>query len=81
LLFLGCSFSPYVGVFHPLSMAGFMERYCVNFFFMEYLVFSVEVIESFAEYSSLGCHQCSLRICMTSAQNLLAFIALVRSLV
>jgi hypothetical protein len=32
------------------------------------------VIESFAGYSILGWHLCSLRICMTSAQDLLAFI-------
>ena len=32
------------------------------------------VIESFAGYSSLGWHLCSLRVCMTSAQDLLAFI-------
>jgi hypothetical protein len=32
------------------------------------------VIESLAGYSSLGCHLCSLRVCMTSAQDLLAFI-------
>ena len=32
------------------------------------------VIESFAGYSSLGWHLCSLRVCITSAQDLLAFI-------
>jgi hypothetical protein len=32
------------------------------------------VIESFAGYSSLGWHLCSLRVCMTSAQDLLAFV-------
>jgi hypothetical protein len=32
------------------------------------------VIESFAGYSSLDWHLCSLRVCMTSAQDLLAFI-------
>jgi hypothetical protein len=32
------------------------------------------VIESFAGYSSLGWHLCSLRVYMTSAQDLLAFI-------
>ena len=32
------------------------------------------VIESFAEYSSLGWHLYSLRVCMTSAQDLLDFI-------
>ena len=33
------------------------------------------VIESFAEYSSLGWHLCSLRVFRRSAQNLVAFIA------
>jgi hypothetical protein len=32
------------------------------------------VIESFAGYSSLGWHLCSLRVYMISAQYLLAFI-------
>ena len=32
------------------------------------------VIESFAGYSSLGWHLCSFRVCMTSVQDLLAFI-------
>jgi hypothetical protein len=32
------------------------------------------VIESFSGYSSLGWHLCSLRVCMTSAQDLLVFI-------
>ena len=32
------------------------------------------VIESFSGFSSLGWHLCSLGVCMTSAQNLLAFI-------
>ena len=32
------------------------------------------VIESFAGYSSLGWHLCSLRVCMRSAQDLLAFM-------
>ena len=48
-----------------------MEIYCIN------LVLSWNismVIESFAGYSSLGWHLCSLRVCMTSAQDLLAFI-------
>ena len=31
------------------------------------------VIESFAGYISLGLHLCSLRVCMTSAPDLLAF--------
>jgi hypothetical protein len=32
------------------------------------------VIESFAGYHNLGCHFCSLRVCMKSAQDLLALI-------
>ena len=32
------------------------------------------VIESFSGYSSLGWHLCSLRICMSSIQDLLAFM-------
>ena len=32
------------------------------------------LIESFAGYSSLDWHLCSLRVCMTSDQALLAFI-------
>jgi hypothetical protein len=32
------------------------------------------VIESFAGYSSLGWNLCSLRVCIISVQNLLAFI-------
>ena len=31
-------------------------------------------IESFAGYSSLGWHLCSLSVCITSVQDLLAFI-------
>ena len=32
------------------------------------------VIESFAGYSSLGWHLCSLYVCITSVQDFLAFI-------
>ena len=32
------------------------------------------VIENFTGYSCLGWHFCSLRVCMTSVQDLLAFI-------
>jgi hypothetical protein len=32
------------------------------------------VIDSFVGYSSLGWHLCSLRVCMTSFQDLLVFI-------
>ena len=52
-----------------------MERYCLNLVLSwNTLVFSYIVIERFVGYSNLGCHLCSLRVCMTSAQDLLAFI-------
>ena len=52
-----------------------MERYCVNLVLLQNILFSLSmVIESFAGYSSLGWHLCSFRVCMTSAQDLLAFI-------
>ena len=38
------------------------------------LVSPCMLIENFAGYSSLGWHLFSLRVCMTSAQDLLAFI-------
>jgi hypothetical protein len=51
-----------------------VERYCVNFF-VEYLGFKNSmVIQIFAGYSSLGWYLCSVRVCMTSAQDLLAFV-------
>ena len=56
-------------------MAGFMERYCVNLVSSwNTLVSPSMVIESFAGYSSVGWHLCSLRVYMRSAQDLLAFI-------
>ena len=52
-----------------------MERYCVNLVLSwNILVCPSIVIESFAEYSSLGWHLCSLRVCMKSAQDRLAFM-------
>ena len=52
-----------------------MERYYVNLVLSwNTLVSPSMVIESFAGYSSLGWHLCFLRVCMTSAQDLLAFI-------
>ena len=41
---------------------------------MEYFGFSIMVVESLAGYSSLGWNLCSLSVCMTSDQVLLAFI-------
>ena len=52
-----------------------MERYCVNLVLSwSTLVSPSMVIESFAGFSSLGCHLCSLRVCITSVQDHLAFI-------
>ena len=52
-----------------------MERYCVNLFLSwNTLVSPSIVIESLARYSSLGWHLCSLSVCITSVQALLAFI-------
>jgi hypothetical protein len=48
-------------------------RYCLNLVF-SWNICSSMLIESFAGYSSLGWHLCSLRVCMTSDQALLAFI-------
>ena len=51
-----------------------MERYCVNLVLSwNILVSPSMVIKNFAVYSSLGWHLWSLRVCMTSAQDLLAF--------
>ena len=53
-----------------------MERYSVNLVLAwNTLVFPSMLIESFAGYSSLDWHLCSLRVCITSVQDLLAFIA------
>ena len=55
--------------------AGIVEIYCVNLVLSWNVLFSPSmVIESFAGYSTLGWQLCSLRVCMTSAQDLLAFI-------
>ena len=52
-----------------------MEGYCVNLVLSWNVLFSPSmVIESYAGYSSLGWHLCSLRVFMTSAKDLLAFI-------
>ena len=51
-----------------------MERYCVNLVLSwNTLVSPSMVIESFAGNSRLGWHLCSLRVCITSVQDLLAF--------
>ena len=52
-----------------------MERYCVNLVLSWNILVSPSiVIEIFTRYSSLGWHLCSLRVCMRSAQVLLAFM-------
>ena len=52
-----------------------MERYCINLVLScNTLVSPSMVITSFAGYSSLGWQLCSLRVCISSAQDLLAFI-------
>ena len=60
-------------IYYPLCE--FVERYCINLFFSRNILVSpFMVIESFAGYSSLGWHLCSLRVCMMFAQDLLDFI-------
>ena len=78
---ISCSFQDIVSlvvmVFYPyyLCRPGFVERYCVNLVLSwNILVLPSIVIESFAGYSNLGWHWCSLRVCMSSAQDLLAFM-------
>ena len=52
-----------------------MERYCMNLVLSWNTLLSPStVIESLAGYSSLGWHLCSLSVCITSVQDLLAFI-------
>jgi hypothetical protein len=48
--------------------------FCEFGFVMDYFGFSSLVIESLGGYSSLGWHLCSLRVCITSVLDLLAFI-------
>jgi hypothetical protein len=51
-----------------------VERLCKFCLSMNIWVSPSMAIESFAGYSRLGWHLCSLRVCMTCAQDLLAFI-------
>jgi hypothetical protein len=52
-----------------------VEIYCVNLFLSWNILVSPSMgIESFAGYSSLDWHLCSLRVYITSSQDLLAFI-------
>jgi hypothetical protein len=58
-----------------LSRAGFVDQYCLNLVFSwNILVSPSMVIGCFAGYSTLGWHLCSLRVYMTSAQDILAYI-------
>jgi hypothetical protein len=52
-----------------------MERYCINLVLSWNVLVSLSmVIESFARYSNLGRHLCSLKVYRTSVQDLLTFI-------
>jgi hypothetical protein len=52
-----------------------VERYYANLFLSWNPLFSPSIIiESVAGYSCLGWHLCSLRVSITSVQDLLAFI-------
>ena len=52
-----------------------MGRYCVNLLLSWNILVSPSIIiESFAGYSRLGWHLCSLRVYIPSAQDLLVFI-------
>ena len=58
-----------------LCWAGLVERYCVNVFLSWTIwVSPFMVSESFSMYCSLGCHLCSLRVCIKPSKDLLAFI-------
>ena len=52
-----------------------MESYCVILVLSwNTLVSPSMLIESFGMYSTLGWHLCSLRVCITSVQDLMPFI-------
>jgi len=52
-----------------------VERHCVNLVLSWNILVSPSIlIEGFAGYSGLGWHLCSLKVCMTFTQDLLAFI-------
>jgi hypothetical protein len=74
--FWGYSFPPCVGVFHLLSLYGWIcaKILCKFGFSWNILVSPSMLIDSFSGYSSLGWHLCFLRVYMTSAQDLLASI-------
>jgi hypothetical protein len=57
-----------------------VERYSVNLFLSWNIFISPSMlIESFAEYSSLHWNLCSVRFCMISILDLLAFIVSVEN--
>ena len=60
--------------YYPLKVWIRGKIMCEFGFVMEYLGFLSMVFERLAGYSSLGWHLCSLSVCITSVQALLAFI-------
>ena len=76
MLFLGHSFHPCIVFFcfYPVKAWIPGKIMCEFGFVVEYFGFSSMVIESLAGYSSRGWHLCSLSVCITSVQALLAFI-------
>jgi hypothetical protein len=56
-----------------LGRAVFVKKYCL-FLSWNTLVSPSIGIESFVGYRSLGWHLCSLRVCITSVQDILVFI-------
>jgi hypothetical protein len=77
LSFLWCRYLPCVRVFLLGSSVGLgweIDTVWIWFCPGIFLTSLSMLIESFDGYSSLGCHLCSLRVCITSDQALLAFI-------
>ena len=64
----------YFSCYYPLKGWIHGKILCEFGFAMEYYGFPSMVIESFAGYSSLSWHFCSLSVCISSVQDLLAFI-------
>ena len=75
LCFLECSYLPCFRIFLLESCrTGLAERYCLKLILLLNILISPSmVIESFSGYSSLYWHLSSLRVCMTSVKDLLAF--------
>ena len=61
-------------LYYPLKVWIQGKILCDFGYGMEYLVAPSIIIESFDGYSSLGLHLCSLRVCITSVQDHLAFV-------